>query len=530
MLSRAHPRRLAVTITAIALLAAIAAPPVGADDVSLSKGFRKAVTLAGIREHQAALQQIADDTGGTRVSSSPGFEASRDYVVERLEAAGYDAHIQEFTFPFDGDASPPVLAQISPNPATYIDGVDYDTMQYSGSGDVTAPLVAVGLVVPSSVPSSNTSGCEAADFAGFPAGAIALMQRGTCGFNVKVVNAQAAGARAAIIFNEGTIGVPDRNNLLNGTLGAPGTASIPAIGTTFALGDNLRNGVLNGTTNRTMRVRTDILVDTRTTWNVWAETAGGDPDRVVVVGAHLDSVTRGPGINDNGSGSATVLEIAEQFAAQDREARNKLRFMWYGAEEFGLLGSEHYVENLTDDEIDQIMAMVNFDMVGSPNYVRFIYDGDNSSFPVGPGAAEGPPGSAYIEDLFIDYFDSQGLASDPTPFSGRSDYGPFILEGIPAGGLFTGAEGTKTADQAAIYGGTVGTAYDPCYHLACDTYANNNDTGLDQMSDAAAHVVLTLSRVKVDVRQTEASTPLKSSKTLQQSGFHDHSKDKAVSR
>jgi Zn-dependent M28 family amino/carboxypeptidase len=233
-----------------------------------------------------------------------------------------------------------------------------------------------------------------------------------------------------------------------------------------------------------------------------------------VVGAHLDSRLEGPGINDNGSGSATILEIAETFAAQGRDARNKLRFMWYGAEELNLLGSTFYVNDLSQDEQDQIMAMVNFDMVGSPNYVRFVYDGDNSAFPPGPGAAEGPPGSAFIEGLFTAYFGSQGLANDPTPFSGRSDYGPFIAVGIPAGGLFTGAEGIMTAEQAATYSGTAGIAYDPCYHQACDTYDNNSAAGLDSMSDAAAHVVLTLSRVKVDVREADPVSALRSSGSL----------------
>ncbi len=133
---------------------------------------------------------------------------------------------------------------------------------------------------------------------------------------------------------------------------------------------------------------------------------------------------------------------------------------------------------------------------------------------MGPGSAVGPPGSAYLESLFVDYFNSVGLANDPTPFSGRSDYGPFIAVGIPAGGLFTGAEGVKTAAQATTYGGTAGVAYDPCYHLACDTYANNSNTGLDQMSDAAAHVVLSLSRVKVDVRQADAVAALRTSGSL----------------
>ena len=130
-------------------------------------------------------------------------------------------------------------------------------------------------------------------------------------------------------------------------------------------------------------------------------------------------------------------------------------------------------------------------MLGSPNYVRFVYDGDGSS-----GGVSGPPGSDSIENVFTDYFASKGLASEPTDFDGRSDYGPFIAAGIPAGGLFSGAEGVKTAEQAAAYGGTAGEAYDPCYHQACDDITNLSDDALSEMGDAAAHAtaVLTLSK------------------------------------
>ncbi len=456
-----------------------------------SKGFRKAVTLAGIREHQAALQQIADDNDGTRSSGTPGYRASADYVAGKLEAAGYDATLQPFPFAFYRQLAPSTFERVSPGPTTYTEGAgaDYTPMTYSGSGNVTAGVsTVIGF------------GCNATDFAGFPAGNIALISRGACTFAIKAGNAQASGASAVVIYNN--TGGP-----LNGTLGAP-NFTIPVLGTTQAIGQENAALVPGGLT---FHIVTSTDSETRTTWNVIAETASGDPNRVVVVGAHLDSVLPGPGINDNGSGSATILEIAEVFAAQNRTARNKLRFMWYGAEEFNLLGSAFYVNNLSQAERDKIMAMINFDMVGSPNFVRFVYDGDNSAFPVGPGAAEGPPGSAYLETLFVDYFNAVGLASDPTPFSGRSDYGPFIAVGIPAGGLFTGAEGIKTAAQAATYGGTAGVAYDPCYHQACDTYANNSNTGLDQMSDAAAHVALTLSRVKIDVRETEAVAALRTS-------------------
>ena len=432
---------MSAVLAVIAILALIA-PPALAADLSESKGFRKAVTLKGIREHQAALQQIADDNGDTRSSGTQGYLESVEYVEGRLTAAGYDVTRQPFDFAFYEQLAPSTFQRTAPAPVTYVEGAsaDYAAMTYSGSGNVTAAVSTVANL-----------GCEASDFAGFVPGHIALISRGTCTFKIKATNAQAAGATGVVIYNNG-------DGPLNGTLGSPGQ-TIPVLGTTQAIGQ--ANVALVGS-GLTFHLTTSTDSETRTTWNVIAETASGDPNRVVVVGAHLDSRLEGPGINDNGSGSATILEIAETFAAQDRVARNKIRFMWYAAEEFNLLGSTAYVNGLSDTDTDKIMAMVNFDMVGSPNYVRFVYDGDNSAFPVGPGAAEGPPGSAYLESLFVDYFNAVGLASDPTPFSGRSDYGPFIAVGIPAGGLFTGAEGIKTAAQATTYGGTAGQAYEPC--------------------------------------------------------------------
>ncbi len=216
-----------------------------------------------------------------------------------------------------------------------------------------------------------------------------------------------------------------------------------------------------------------------------AESKSGDANNVVMAGAHLDSVIAGPGINDNGSGSAAILETAEQLAKV--KPRNKLRFAWWGAEEAGLVGSTAYVTGLSQAERDKIALYLNFDMVGSPNHVFFIYDGDDSD---GVGAPAGPAGSAQIEKTFERYFDSVGEPFKGTDFSGRSDYGPFIANGIPSGGLFTGAEGIKTAAEAAIWGGTAGQQYDPCYHLACDTYANNNDDALAVNSDGVAYATL----------------------------------------
>ena len=219
--------------------------------------------------------------------------------------------------------------------------------------------------------------------------------------------------------------------------------------------------------------------------NVIGEAQGGSADSVVIVGAHLDSVAAGPGINDNGSGTAAILEIAIQLARLGITTPNRLRFAFWGAEEWGLLGSTHYVEQLTSEELGRIVLNLNYDMLGSPNPVSFVYDGDGSA--TGPA---GPPGSGEIEAVFADYFQANNLPTRPTAFDGRSDYGPFIAQGIPAGGLFSGAEGLKTAEEAQDFGGTAGEPYDKCYHQACDDLANVNEAALHALSDAAAHAVL----------------------------------------
>jgi Zn-dependent M28 family amino/carboxypeptidase len=371
-------------------------------------------------------------------------------------------------FPFTYVALP-LLRQTAPVAATYESG----TFTGTGYGDVTAAVTAVDINLV--MPRANTSGCEAADFAGFPAGNIALVQRGTCNFAVKALNAQAAGASAVIIFNQGN--TPDREPLIVGTL-APSTATIPVVGASFADGTALAQP------GSSARVRVEAPQQV-TQYNVIAESLDGDPNNVVMAGAHLDSVLRGPGINDNGSGSAAILETAIQMAKV--KPRNKLRFAWWGAEESGLVGSRAYVAGLSEDEKAKIALYLNFDMVGSPNHVFFIYDGDDSD---AVGAGPGPGGSAEIEKVFEGFYAARGVPFKGSDFSGRSDYGPFIANGIPAGGLFTGAEGVKTADEAATWGGTAGQAYDPCYHLRCDTYANNNDLALDVNSDAIAYAIL----------------------------------------
>ncbi len=458
-----------------------------------TSALRDAVTVAGVRAYQQAFQIFADTTGGTREASTLGYQASADYVHDQALAAGYNVTFQEFDYPFFEELEPAELKQIAPTLTIYpyFDVAGFATMAYSGSGDVTAIAEGVDLILPPAPdPNTSTSGCEASDFSGFTSGNIAVIQRGNCSFALIAQNAEAAGAVGVIIFNEGQ---PGRMDAFLGTLGGPG-ATAPVVGAAFDVGVELAGGSVE------VRVFVDATSEIRTSSNVIAETPGGRDDRVVVVGAHLDSVPTGPGIQDNGSGSAAILEIALQMAALGIEPRNMVRFAWWGAEESGLLGSQFYVDNLGKRDIKDIALNLNFDMIGSPNFVRFVYDGDGSDTPLA-----GPNGSKNIEQVFLNYFadEAGGLPTEATAFDGRSDYGPFIAAGIPAGGLFTGAEGIKTDEQAAIYGGNVGEQYDPCYHLACDTFDNISLEVLDQNSDAAAHAVLSFAMTTSSVNGTD---------------------------
>lgn len=473
---------LAFASTAALATAALTAPAATgevADPSSATAALRAAVTPAGVMAHLDELQAIADANNDTRASGTPGYAASRDYVVGQLKAAGYSPTVQAFDFPFYRQLAPATFDVSAPSQASYVDGEDFALMTYSGSGDASGTVQAVDLNLGNLT--GSTSGCEAADFTGFVAGNIALVRRGSCAFAVKVVNAQNAGASAVIVMNTGT---PGSTGAFAGTLGSP-VGTVPSLGTSFAIGSSLADG---GTAHIVASTESEI----RKTWNVHADTKTGDWENTVHAGAHLDSVVAGPGINDNGSGSAALLEVAKQVATT--KTTNRMRFSWWGAEELGLLGSNHYINDLAANKpsmLEKTALYLNFDMVGSPNYALFVYDGDNSAFPVGPGAAKGPDGSGAIEKLFHDYFGSQDLPSAETPFSGRSDYGPFIAKGIPAGGLFTGAEGVKTESQAALFGGEAGVSYDSCYHAPCDSIENVNVDAIDFNSDAMAHAVLT---------------------------------------
>ena len=456
--------------------------------------FVEAVNVDTLMGHLAALQACADDNGDTRADSTPGYDCSVEYITQTLMDAGYDEDAIErifFDFVIWEEEAPGVLNLVDAGETYGTDDenspIDYMSFSGSESGTtVTGPLAEpLGNIVPmdpNAPPSTSDAGCDAADFAAFPAGAIAVIQRGTCDFRVKAENAADAGAVGVIIFNEGQTG---RQELLLGTLSYTyADREVPVFGTTYAFGADLVENHMGEDAS----MATDTFFQDEVGSNVILSIPGSDPQGAFMSGSHLDSVPEGPGINDNGSGSVGILEIAVQMAEQGVTPRNDTYFAWWGAEEFGLIGSTCFVSGDCGRDLDAGRVVdftlpvpdytdlgyalleggyLNYDMIGSPNFMRGIYDGDGSEF-----GDVGPPGSDSIEATFQNFFDRFGMPHQPSDFSGRSDYVEFTNYGIAAGGLFTGAEQPKTQAEQALYGGVAGLAYDPCYHQACDNMTN----------------------------------------------------------
>jgi Peptidase family M28/PA domain len=379
------------------------------------------IRAAGLREHLRALQEIADAGGGNRAAGTPGGDASAEYVADRLREAGWRVRIDPVPFPYFDERSPPRLDNLR-------EDADFRTLSYSGSGRVEAPVRRLGL------------GCRRGHFRSLEAGEIAVVARGECFFRVKARNAEVAGA-AALLIVDGESDEPP-----SATLGAPGI-KIPVLAVGAAAGRGLGARV---------ELKVDAVSERRRTVNVIAETASGRGGRVIVAGGHLDSVPAGPGINDNGSGTAALLELADALGGRAPGARVRLAF--WGAEELGLIGSRRYVRGLSSSERERVAAYLNLDMVGSPRPTRGVYSDADPDIErmlrrlVGPGAEEENAG-------------------------GSSDHAAFQRAGIPVGGLFTGA----------------GRAHDPCYHRACDDIDNVDTPILVEMTRAAAEAVERLS-------------------------------------
>ena len=294
---------------------------------------------------------------GPRVAGTSAEQAAAEYIAAEMESYGLDVEIQEFDIIYFEELSPPELEQVGPNPTVYQVDTDFASMQYSVSGDVTAILQAVDLDMP---PTGNsTSGCEPADFAAFTPGNIALIQRGTCYYSTKALNAQAAGAAGVIIFNEGN--TPDRIPLMYGTLGGPGV-DIPVHSASFTIGQDLYNLSLAGPVE--MRMFVDTITEDRISQNVIGTLEGTHPDQgIVYIGGHYDSVSGSQGANDDASGVAGVLEAARALGTKGHRTKATMKFLAFGSEEIGLDGSYWYVVENYDEVTSMGLGMINLDMI-----------------------------------------------------------------------------------------------------------------------------------------------------------------------
>ncbi len=427
--------------------------------------IRKQVTVDAMMAHLAKLQDIADANGGNRAVGTSGYSASVDYVADALRSKGFEVSIPEFElrFPF---ADPPDVtvdgSKVEAKPLEY-------TLATPPQG-VSGPLLAARV--------EDSPGCSAADYDGLPvAGAIVLVDRGRCPFGEKQVVAAERGAAALIVANN----VDDDQS--GATLGEQTNVTIPVVSVSKADGARLRGQPA------TVTIKLNAGVRTEKTRNVLAQTKTGSSRDVVMVGGHLDSVPAGPGINDNGSGVAAVLETALQMGSSP-PVRNAVRFAFWGAEEFGLLGSANYVQSLNVDELENIALYLNADMLASPNPAYFTYDGDQSA-PPDPerDAPRVPEGSAGIERTLVAYLNAAGKTAQDISFEGNSDHDGFTRAGIPTGGIFTGAEGLMTTEQAALWGGTAGQPYDPNYHQKTDTIDHIDRPALDINGGGIAYAV-----------------------------------------
>jgi len=459
---------------AFALVLAACAGPTDTPSGSPTHSIDAPQAIAGtdIRPHLEALMEIATDNGGLRTAGTAGYDASVQYVAEQLREMGYSVETPEFQMATYLELPGGTLA-VDGGP-TFETGDDFKAMIYSASGDLSAAVTPVGF------DDGQDSGCDAADFDGFVAGTIAFAPPGQCFRRQVVLNAVAAGAVALVVsYPQYAKGEPRRPTLLS-----PDGIDIPVLSATGEVGEALQAAAEDGSQ---VHITVTTEIGSAMVHNVIAE-SHGIADRVVMLGGHLDGVHDGPGINDNGSGPAALLEVARLLAEESPRAR--VRFAFWGGEEFGLLGSRAYVDGLDADGRAEIGAYLNFDMLGSANYVPIVYDE--------PGAAAG---SAEIADFLVAYLESVGISPERMDLGGGSDHYFFSQSRIPTGGLFSGATELKTDAQAEAYGGTAGEAMDACYHLVCDTVERVNLDLVATFANAALAVTVAIAGGELELPQ-----------------------------
>ena len=427
--------------------------------------LRHRISADALMGHLAKLQEFADAHDGNRALGTPGYDASVDYVTKALRDKGFDVQTPEFELrlPF---AEEPQLsvggATIAAKPLEFTIGTPPE--------GVSGPLVVRASRTRRAAPLRTTTACPSRE-------RWCWWIAAQCQFSEKQTAAAERGAVALIVANN------EEGDEMGGTLGEQTKVKIPVISITKDSGERLRGAPGDAT------IKLEAGVRTERTRNVIVQTKTGSTADVVMVGAHLDSVPEGPGINDNGSGVAAVLETALQLGPSP-PVKNAVRFGFWGAEELGLEGSDNYVESLDVDGLKDIALYLNFDMLGSPNPGYFTYDGDQSA-PPNPREANPrvPEGSGGIERTFVAYLENVGKTAQDTSFVGRSDYDAFTKAGVPAGGLFSGAEDKMTDEQAELWDGKANEPFDPNYHKKSDVLDQIDRTALEINSAGVAYSV-----------------------------------------
>jgi Peptidase family M28/PA domain len=499
-----------VGLVLLAAPSAGAAPPANCDTQvnDTPSKLLPCITKADLWKHMQRFQAIADanpspaDGHPSRNSGEPGYKASVDYVAQVMRDAGYNVTIQQYPFTYYAYTGIPSFSQTSPTPHDYVLNDEWGPGQSTGTVTGGTVQPAGGIVLPPTTTPTSASGCTASDFSGLVPGRIALIQRGSCNFGVKVLNAQAAGAAGVIIFNEGNTN-PDRTGLLIGSLldaaDNPFIPTIPVGFTTFAVGQSLYDQAQQ--TPPVMSLSIPAVVKPNTPdYNVIAESKGGDKNHVVVVDAHLDAIY-GAGMLDNASGSATILDVAQQM--KNVNPLNKLRFIWFGGEEVGLLGSAYYVNNLTSTELSHIGYDLDADVTATPNYTIGVLDPAAPDLFSGTVTATFPnrvyKASTVARDQAIAYFDSIGKNHELFSPVGTDAFS-FNAVGIPASGLLTGQDCCKNQHEVDLFGGYLGNfegnipSFDGgCVDNPfrwCDNLSNNDPNVLTFMSKAFATMVV----------------------------------------
>ena len=439
-------------------------PEAGAAEHAKALGDK--VAIDAVMGHLQRLQDIADANGGNRATGTPGFEASATFVADTLRDKGFDVTTPEFDLEVFRLTSESLTVAGKPVEAS---AVSYT--KPSPAEGTSGPLV-LG-------PTGEAPGCVAADYATTPArGAVVLVDRGSCFLIDKAQAAAEAGAVAVIIAND----VDEKT--FSGGMTAGDDSKIPVLSVSKAVGEQLKSTIGEAPV---ATVSIDARTENITTHNVIAQTTTGSTDDVVMVGGHLDSVMEGPGINDNGTGVAAILETALQLGSAP-DVANAVRFAFWSGEEEGLFGSLAYVQSLDEEALKDVALYLNFDMLGSPNTCYFTSDGNQSSQPdFELGLQLIPEGTPGIERTLVAALESTGATPEDMPFDARSDYDSFTLAGIPVGNLDTGADEVKTAEQVKQWGGEADKQCDPNYHSADDTVANVNRDALAKTSHVVAY-------------------------------------------